>query len=407
MHSRLFNVLHDRPDNHGLTIAYSIDIDLDGGAEKAVQQYRRILGYTNRITHVAQQVLLPIDDFHRPAPQHIGGPHHQWITNFSRRVDRFIDTAHGCVLGLAQSQLLNHLLKPFPILSTVYLVRRGADNGHAGPGQIAGQFQWRLAPELNDDPFRLLQVNDLQHILEGDRLEKESVRGVVIGGDRLGIAIDHDGFVAVFTHGQCCVDTTVVKLNALPDTIGPAAQHHNLASISGSRLTLFLIGGVHISGGSRKLGGAGIHAFVDRPKTQLLSALPDLIFRCVQQRRQSRIGEPLALQLAPFSAVQVFHATAIQRGLQCHQFLDLHQEPGINARVPGHLLQGKLGSERIGHIPDTLGARIGQGIDQFRPGVGVGHRNPGLKTMGTHFQSPQRLLHRFLKGATNRHHLAH
>jgi hypothetical protein len=44
-------------------------------------------------------------------------------------------------------------------------------------------------------PFAL-DVDDLQHVLGRQRLEIEPVGGVVVGRDRLRIAVDHDGLVA-------------------------------------------------------------------------------------------------------------------------------------------------------------------------------------------------------------------
>ena len=42
----------------------------------------------------------------------------------------------------------------------------------------------------------LLGVHDLEHVLEGERLEVEPVGGVVVGRDRLRVAVDHHGLVA-------------------------------------------------------------------------------------------------------------------------------------------------------------------------------------------------------------------
>ena len=62
------------------------------------------------------------------------------------------------------------------------------------------ELQRRLAAELDDDADErrpgLLGAQDLQHVLGGQRLEIEPVGGVVVGRDRLRIAVDHDRFVA-------------------------------------------------------------------------------------------------------------------------------------------------------------------------------------------------------------------
>ncbi len=79
-------------------------------------------------------------------------------------------------------------------------VRRGAEDRHIRLFQWLGELERRLAAELHDDAVqrsvRALGVDDLQHILGGQRLEIEPVRGVVVGRDRLRIAVDHDGLEA-------------------------------------------------------------------------------------------------------------------------------------------------------------------------------------------------------------------
>jgi glycosyltransferase involved in cell wall biosynthesis len=71
-------------------------------------------------------------------------------------------------------------------------------------------------------------VDDLQHVLERQRLEVEAVGGVVVGGDGLRVAVDHDGLVAVLAHGEGGVHAAVVELDALADAVRAAAEDHDL-----------------------------------------------------------------------------------------------------------------------------------------------------------------------------------
>ena len=57
------------------------------------------------------------------------------------------------------------------------------------------------------------------------------------------------------------MDTAVVELNTLTNTVGTTAEHHDFFLIGGLRFALFAIGGVHISGVGRKLRRAGVHPF--------------------------------------------------------------------------------------------------------------------------------------------------
>jgi hypothetical protein len=103
--------------------------------------------------------------------------------------------------------------------------------------QRVGELQRRLAAELDDDAVQravlLLDAQDLQHVFERQRLEIEPVGGVVVGRDRLGVAVDHDRLVAGPGQREAGVDAAVVELDALADPVRAAAEDHDLAAIEG------------------------------------------------------------------------------------------------------------------------------------------------------------------------------
>ena len=86
----------------------------------------------------------------------------------------------------------------------------------------------RLAAELDDDAVqravRFLALEDLDHVLFGERLEVEAVGGVVVGRDGFGVAVDHDGLVAGVAEGEGGVAAAIVELDALADAVGAAAE---------------------------------------------------------------------------------------------------------------------------------------------------------------------------------------
>ena len=70
----------------------------------------------------------------------------------------------------------------------------------------------------------LFGFDDVHDIVERQRLEVQPVAGVIVGRHRLGVAVDHDGFVASFTQGEAGVHAAVVELDALPDAVRPRTQ---------------------------------------------------------------------------------------------------------------------------------------------------------------------------------------
>ena len=169
---------------------------------------------------------------------------------------------------------MQELLKTFTVFGRIDHVGRGADDGHAVAFEVQRQLQRRLTAVLHDHAKRLFFVNDLEHVFQRQRLEIQAIRGVIVGGHGFGVAVDHDGLVTVFAHGQCRVHAAVVKLNALADAVGTAAQHHDLFLVGrcGFAFAAFsLVGRVHVGGVGRELGRAGVHPFVNRPHTERLA----------------------------------------------------------------------------------------------------------------------------------------
>ena len=87
-------------------------------------------------------------------------------------------------------------------------------------------------PNCTITPFGLLLGDDLEHVLERQRLEVQPVGGVVVGRDGLRVAVDHDGLEAVLAQRQRRVHAAVVELDALADAVGAAAQDHDLAALA-------------------------------------------------------------------------------------------------------------------------------------------------------------------------------
>ena len=135
--------------------------------------------------------------------------------------------------GLAQAEAVQQLLEALAVLGEVDGVGRGAEDRDAGVVQRVGELQRRLAAELDDDAVQravvLLDAQDLQHVLERQRLEVEPVGGVVVGGDGLGVAVDHDGLVAGVGQREAGVAAAVVELDALADAVRAAAEDDDLA----------------------------------------------------------------------------------------------------------------------------------------------------------------------------------
>ena len=73
-------------------------------------------------------------------------------------------------------------------------------------------------------------MKNFQNILFSEWLEIQTVRGVIIGRNCLRVAIDHDAFYLDITHGISRMATTIVKLDALTNSVWATAQNNRLLS---------------------------------------------------------------------------------------------------------------------------------------------------------------------------------
>ena len=253
MDAGFLDMLHDADDEGVLAVAEAVDVDLGGVGQIAVEQQRVLAehgvdlpGLVVRIARLdvgrhqlgqgAEQVVgelvLLADDLHGAAAEHIGRAHHQRQAEIGGDEARLLDRIGDAVLRLLQMQLVEHALEAVAVFGKVDRFRRGAEDRHVGRFQRAREFQRRLAAELHDHAMQravlALGVDDLQHVLGGQRLEIEPVRGVVVGRHRLRIAVDHDGFIAGVMQREAGMAAAIVELDALADPVRPAAEDDDL-----------------------------------------------------------------------------------------------------------------------------------------------------------------------------------
>ncbi len=352
-----------------------------------------------------------MDDFHGAAAQHVGRAHHQRVAHFLRRGQGLLLRAGGGVGRLAQVQLLHQLLEALAVFGQVDRIRAGADDRRPRLFQRLRQLQRRLAAELHDHALGLFEVDDFHHVLEGQRLEIQAIRGVVIGRHGLRIAVDHDGFVTILAQRHRRVDAAVVELDALADAVRPAAQHDDLVALCGLRLALLVVAGVEVGGGGREFGGAGIDALVHRADAQLVAARAHRAFLDLEQCRQAAVGEAQLLVTAQVGLAQGADLLLADLGFGGDQLLDLLEEPPVDLRGAVHLFQAHAGAEGVADEPQALGPRDRQFLaDAGQAGLGVDAvfgRDLRLETIRTGFQAAHGFLQRLLEVAADGHHLAH
>ena len=306
MDSGLLHVLHDAGHVHVRAVRQPVHVHLDGVLQIRIHQHRAVARDPHRVGHVADQRLVVVDDLHGPPAQHIGRPEHQRIADIGGDALGFGQGPGDAVGRLAQADLSKKGLEPLPVLGQVYGVGRGAEDGDVGCLEGRGQLERRLPAELDDDAEKaapgLLDTDQFGHVLLGQGLEVQPVRGVVIGGHGLRIAIDHNGLEAGFLEGIGRVHAAVIELDPLADAVRAAAQYHHLVAVRrvglafGRRQPVALVGGIHIRRARGELGGAGVDALEHRDHAQGPAAAGHRGRRLARELGQALIGKAQHLQ---------------------------------------------------------------------------------------------------------------
>ena len=204
-------------------VADDVDIDFDGVVQKAIQQDGRVRRDVQRFFHVVGKILIVVDDVHGAAAQYVGGAHDERIPDFLRFGERFLCAGGGAVGRLQESEFVDERLEAFAVFGAVDGIGRGADDGYARFFQGARQLERGLSAVLHDDAVGLFDARDFEHVFQRQGFEVEAVGGVEVGGDGFRVAVDHDGFDAVFAQRECGVHAAVVEFDALADAVGAAS----------------------------------------------------------------------------------------------------------------------------------------------------------------------------------------
>ena len=405
MDAGLLDVLHDAADHHAgggvAAVGNAIDIDLDRVVKEAVQQYRRLLTDLDRFTHVALEILVAVHDLHRTTAQHIARAHHQRIADLVRQGQCLLLGTRGPVRRLLQTEFVQQLLEALAVFGHVDAVGRGADDRYARTLQVERQLQRRLPAVLHDHTNRFFLGDDLEHVFQCHRLEVEPIRGVVVGRYGFRVAVDHDGLVSILAHRQCRMHAAVVELDALADTVRPAAEHHDLLAVGRLSLALFVVGRIQVGGLCCEFRCAGVDALEHRAHIRCPAGFAHQMLVRAQQLGESAVRKALLLQVTQFVFRQAVQRAAGERLLGLDQLLDLREEPRVDRGFLEDFLQTHADAERIADIEDALRPGLADLLDDF---VAVGAAF--AQAVDASLESAQRLLEAFLEGAAHRHHLA-
>ena len=183
------------------------------------------------------ELLVVVDDLHRAAAEHVGGPHDDRVPDLRRRPSRA--SSHRARLAVRRRgdlELVRGSAANFP-RSSARSIASGEVPRIAKPSscRIRASLQRRLAAELGDHAHRPLGAADRQHVLGRERLEVQPARGVVVGRDGLGVRVHHHRLEPGLLERERRVHAGVVELDPLADPVRPGAEDHDARPVGGQR----------------------------------------------------------------------------------------------------------------------------------------------------------------------------
>src|SRR5829696_6285060 len=279
MYTGLLDVLHDAADVDLLPVRDRVHVDLGVVLHKLVDEGWVSWPRSRAGPEVEVEVIVIVDDLHPAPAEDVRWPHDDRIPELARHLPRLLGRRCGPEPGMRDAELSQEPSEPGAVFRKVYGVGRGAEDSHSCLFQLVRQLQGTLAAELQDDPFGLLALYDLEHVFCGERLEVQACRGVVVGGDGLRVGVDHDRIVAALRESVTGVDAGVVELDALADAVGAAAEDDDGGVLLAPDFVLLFIGGVVVGRARRELTGAGIYGLVGRRDTESPPHTPHHFYR--------------------------------------------------------------------------------------------------------------------------------
>ena len=284
--------LHDAGDEDVAAVADGVHLDLLA-LDVLVDEDGLVGVDLHRGLEVVTQHVFVRDDLHRAAAEHEARPDQDRVADLGGGPDAVLDVGDGGAAGLGDVEVQQDLFKAVAVFGALDGGAVGPDDFYAAVHEGLSEVDGGLAAEGGDDALGLLIVDNGHDVLGGQRLEIQFVAGGIVGGNRLGVVVDDDGFKAGTLDGLDGVDGGIVKLHALADADGAGAEDDDLFLLGQAALVFAAVGGVEI--GNVFAGVQGVNHAEDRREAEPLPAVPELCLVHVPETGDIAVGKAHAL----------------------------------------------------------------------------------------------------------------
>ncbi len=327
MHACKLDMLKHSSDNGRLAVGNTIHVQLNGFFKKFVEQHRFARSNGEGFFNYGLKFILVVHDKHSPTPENKGWTKKDRVTNTGCSFLGVLGQKGCFVLRLLEVQFVQDLLEFLTVFGQINAFGRSADDFHACFLEPGGKIERSLPTILNDCPVALFLVVDFKDVLEGERFEIQSVRGVVISGDGFGVGVDHHGLEAGLAQREGGMNAAIIEFNALPYAVGPATENHDLLGIGLLKFVLFSVGRVVVRSISLELRGTGVNQPENSMDPQSLTTLANFGRLAFPQVSQLAIGKARLLGFAKGFRVAIRQASGFDSLGNLMNLSELSGEP--------------------------------------------------------------------------------
>ena len=329
----------------------------------------------------------------------------------------------GCLARrrIHNAQLVEQGGKALAVLGKIDGVGLGTHDVHAALLEHARQLKRSLAAERHHDAVGALNIDNVHDVLVGERLKVQAVGRVVVGRNGLGIAVDHDGLKAAGRQRIARMHTAVVELDTLADTVGAGAQDHRLGLVRrrglvGSYALLgiraravdVLVRLVVVLRGARELRSAGIDRLHAGNHAQTLAVGAHKALVRAGQRGDLGVARAVLLEQTHRVGVDILHTQAADALLDLHHVVDTVEVPRIDTADGMDTRNVPAAAQGLDHKEDAMLGRGCHGLSKLVVAHLIGTLfATGANALVAILQRAHSLAKGLLKGATDRHDLAH
>ena len=156
-----------------------------------------MIAWSVHAVEVVGERLGVVDDLHAAAAEHVAGAHEHGVSDAARRPrsasSRFVAVPFFGASRPASSRIPeNSPRSSARSIASGVVPRIGTPASLSPCASPSAVWPPSCTTTPTSSPDWDLRVDDLEHVLECERLEVEPVARVVVGRDRLGVAVDHD-----------------------------------------------------------------------------------------------------------------------------------------------------------------------------------------------------------------------